>query len=111
MAAAVWAGVFGMGTGLFGVGCGAKRKSQRSAHPGGAKPRPYYIIERAGVFLCRGLNLLLVGACMAGPPTVRGCIFGVVGAARAGVFGVGCGAKRKGRRSANPGGASPAPTI
>ena len=30
----VWAGV-------FGVGCGAKRKSQRSAHPGGAKPRPY----------------------------------------------------------------------
>ena len=47
MAAAVWAGVFGVGAGVFGVGagvfgvgCGAKRKSQRSANPGGASPAP-----------------------------------------------------------------------
>ena len=53
--------------------------------------------------------LLLVGACTAGPPTVRGCIFGFAGAARAGVFGVGCGAKRKSQRSAHPGGAKPRP--
>ena len=46
---------------------------------------------------------------MAGPPTVRGWIFGVAGAARAGVFGVGCWAKRKSQRSANPGGAKPRP--
>ena len=38
------------------------------------------------MFLCRGLNLLLVGACIAGPPTVQGRIFGVAGAARLGVF-------------------------
>ena len=57
----------------------------------------------------RGACLLLVGACIAGPPTVRGRIFGVAGAARAGVFGVGCGAKRKSQRSAHPGGAKPRP--
>ena len=77
--------------GVFGVGCGAKRKSQRSANPGGAKPRPYYIIGKVGVFL-RGACLSLVGACIAGPPTVRGCIEGL----------------QVRRRRAEP---SPAPTV
>ena len=62
--------------GVFGVGCGAKRRGQRSAHPGGAKPRPYYIIGKSEGIL-REACLSLVGVCMAGPPTVRGCIEGL----------------------------------
>ena len=42
--------------GVFGVGCGAKRKSQRSANPGGAKPRPYYIIGKVGGVFVWGLQ-------------------------------------------------------
>ena len=97
-----------MGVGCCGVGGGCSvwaagqnaRASVRQTRASNA--RPYYIIERAGVFL-REPCLLLVGACTAGPPTGRECIFGFAGAARAGVFGVGCGAKRKSQRSARAG--------
>ena len=93
-AAAVWEGVFGVGAGQNGRG-GVRQTRASNA-------RPYYIIGKSEGIL-REACLSLVGVCMAGPPTVRGRIFGVAGVARAGVFGVGCRAKRRGQRSANPG--------
>ena len=63
------------------------------------------------MFLRVGFNLSLVGACIAGPLMVQGVDFGVAGAVGAGVFGVGCGEKRKGQRSERRAEPSPAPTI
>ena len=60
-------------------------------HPGGlaaaqgfsgrAMLAPTMKLQNCDIF-SRKPCLLLVGACMAGPPTVRGCIFGVAGAAQ-----------------------------
>ena len=62
------------------------------------------------MFLCEA-SLLLVGACTAGPLTVRGWIFGVAGAARAGVFGVGAGRNARASVRKTRAEPSPAPTV
>ena len=76
-----------MWAGVFGVGCGAKRKERRSANPGGAKPRPYYIIGTVGgvfvpgleSFACRGLHRRPANGAGA---YFRGCGFGKGGGVR-----------------------------
>ena len=50
----VWVRVLGVG-GVFGVGCGAKRKSQRSANPGEQCSPPLYNRKGWGCF-CVGLQ-------------------------------------------------------
>ena len=64
-------------------GCGAKRKGQRAA-TAGEQCSPLRQIREIAIYFPASLNLLLVGACIAGPPTVRGRIFEFAGSARAG---------------------------